>query len=114
MESAHGEGDRVGEEVLAPIGERGLELQIAAVALDLVAIARSLDRRDESEDRAVADECRTAVPHVERDRLDELSDAAIDDSVADEEDPLQLGLERLMLHAAGELDAPGLAERILR
>src|ERR1051325_4843277 len=93
VQSANGEGDRVGEPVLAPVGQRRLELQIAGVAFDLVTIARAAQRRDEAEDRAVADERGADVRRVERDRLDELLDGAVDDGVADEVDLLQLGLE---------------------
>ena len=41
VDAAHGERDRAEEEVLAPVGQRGLELQIAGERLDLVAIARA-------------------------------------------------------------------------
>src|SRR5205085_1143156 len=102
-----------GEPVLAPVGQRGLELQIARVAFHLVAIARALQRGDEAEDGAVADERRADVRRVQRDGLDEALDGAVDDLVADEVDLFQLRLERLVLDAAGELDAPRLAERIL-
>src|SRR5437763_1202836 len=86
VEPANGERDRVGEEVLAPVRQRALEVEIAAVALDFVAIARAAQRRDEAEDRAVADERRPHVRGVQRDGLNGPVDGAVDDLVADEVD----------------------------
>ena len=68
VNAAHGEGYRTGEPIFSPVTEYRAEFQplgwtdgsatsTAGERLHLVAVPRALDRGEETEDRAIADEC---------------------------------------------------------
>ena len=75
------------------------KLQIAVQRLRFVAVARAVDRRDEAEDRAVADERRRGLAEVEREPAGKRSRVSSMIGVADDEERLELVLERVALHA---------------
>src|SRR5687768_170892 len=114
MQSANGERRRTHEEVLAPVSERGGELQIAAERLDLIPVTRAVDRRDEAVDRTVADDRRGCFRQIHPEVAREALGGALDDRVPDDVPGLQLALVCEALHAGRTFDATGGAERILR
>src|SRR5688572_19069986 len=114
MQRANGQRDRPLEEIPAPVGERGGELEIARQRLHFVAVARAVDRRDEAVDRAVADERTRGLAEVHYERARKALDRALDDLTPEDVPGLDLLLERVTLNAGRTFDAPRGAERILR